>query len=92
MHKNAILTHSLFHLLVSEYVALEGTDDEIMISIERDLSHLDTVARIGYSTSDLSAVGVDVSKFSSCLDLPSASRQGCGDYQQATGEVSLVVV
>lgn len=59
-----------------------------MITLHRDLMYVDTISSIGYSTSDLSARGIDKNKFSSCLDLPVDLRQECGDYEQTTGEVS----
>ena len=43
---------------------------------------------VGYSTSDLTATGVDKNRFFKCKKQPLIMRQGCGDYEQTIGEVS----
>ena len=40
---------------------------------------------IGFSTSDLTAIGVDSSKYAECFALPLNERVGCGDYEQTAG-------
>ena len=66
-----------------EYVGLEGTDNEVTINVIRDVS--DTHISIGYSSSDLSATGVDKEKASKCEGLNINDRSGCGDYEQSSG-------
>ncbi|KAL3786858.1 hypothetical protein HJC23_013779 [Cyclotella cryptica] len=70
-----------------EFTALEGTDRRMKIFVQRDLAWSNSVSSIGYSTSDLSAVGVDTLKYEKCMKLHSSERDGCGDYEQAAGEV-----
>ena len=71
-----------------EFVAIEGTDRYIKIFLQRDLAWSNEVYSIRYSTSDLSAVGVDTFKYEKCLKLHASERDGCGDYEQAAGEVT----
>ena len=71
-----------------EYVALEGSDHAVKIFLQRDLLWSNSTLTIGYSTSDLSAIGVDVSKFDECLRSHVSEREGCGDYEQAAGEIT----
>jgi hypothetical protein len=71
-----------------EFVALEGSDHVVKIFLERDLSWSNSTLTIGYSTSDLTAIGVDSLKFDECLQSPVSQRDGCGDYEQADGEVT----
>ena len=70
-----------------EYVADES-DGVVKIFVERDLSWSDSRFSLGYSTSDLSAIGVDSTKFEECMSVPSPNRDGCGDYEQSSGEVT----
>jgi hypothetical protein len=71
-----------------EYVALEGSDHTVKIFLQRDLQWSNSTLTIGYSTSDLSAIGVDASKFDKCLRSHLSQRDGCGDYEQAAGDVT----
>lgn len=74
-----------------EYVALEGTDHSVLIELERDEHFLEKEAKIGYSTSDISAHGVNNDKFTSCLEeieKSSRSGAGCGNYEQTSGELT----
>lgn len=71
-----------------EYVALEGSDHTIKIFLQRDLQWSNSTLTIGYSTSDLSAIGVDALKFDECLRSHVSQRDGCGDYEQAAGDVT----
>lgn len=66
-----------------EYVGLEGIDDEVTIHVIRDTS--DTQISVGYSSSDLSATGVDNEKASKCRHSSITNRSGCGDYEQSSG-------
>ena len=68
-----------------EYEAIEGIHDKVSISVIRDESSIDKTIVIGYSTSDLSAVGVDKNKVQTCLHLPINERNGCGDYEHTSG-------
>jgi hypothetical protein len=72
-----------------EYVAVEGVDSTAMITVLRD----DASARlsIGYSTSDLTAIGVDRHKFHACSNMRVDDRQGCGDYEQSSGILTFAV-
>ena len=71
-----------------EYVALEGSDHSVKIFLERDLSWSNSTMTIRYSTSDLTAIGVDTPKFEECLRVHISERDGCGDYEQSAGEVT----
>jgi hypothetical protein len=71
-----------------EYVAVEGKDHHIKIFLQRDLVWSNATFSIGYSSSDLSAIGVDTSKYEDCMRLHASERDGCGDYEQAAGEVT----
>jgi len=71
-----------------EYVVLEG-QHTIKIFVERDLAWSDSRFSIAYSTSDLTAIGVDTIKYDDCMkNYPSPGRDGCGDYEQSSGEVT----
>ncbi|GMH95725.1 hypothetical protein TrST_g6431 [Triparma strigata] len=72
----------------SEFVALEGTDSFVTITIVRAVT--DSILTVGYATSDLTATGIDGDKFLKCNALPSNRRDGCGDYQQTSGEVTFL--
>jgi len=76
--------------LQSEYVALEGTNSYATITVVRDSSHVSSILTVGYSTSDLTATGVDPDKFAYCNTLAAAARDGCGDYQQTAGEITFL--
>lgn len=70
-----------------EYVGLEGTDKEVVVNVVRDKN--DHNVNIGYSTSDLSATGVDQTKILKCHELSIENRSGCGDYEQTAGILHL---
>lgn len=71
-----------------EYVALES-DGVITVVLKLDeKSKRDTEVIIGYSTSDLTATGVDSTKFEYCSKLQSSM---CGDYERSTGEVVFAI-
>ncbi|KAL9183329.1 hypothetical protein ACHAXT_005116 [Thalassiosira profunda] len=70
-----------------EFVAVES-DRMVKIFLERDLSWNDSRYSLGYSTSDLTAVGVDTITYDTCLGHGTPSREGCGDYEQSSGEVT----
>jgi len=72
---------------IREYVALEGRDEHVTISLERDANFALGALYIGYSTSDLTAHGIDKEKFSECLKMSVYERRGCGDYEQSSGKV-----
>jgi len=71
-----------------EFSSLEGKDQTVKIFVQRDLEWSNSSYSIGYSTSDLSAIGIDSIAFERCLKLPTFERDGCGDYEQASGEVT----
>jgi len=71
-----------------QYIVLEGDVSVAIVNIIRDRHYVHQRLTIGYSTSDLSAVGVDEMKFRQCSSLPLNQREGCGDYEQNSGEIS----
>jgi hypothetical protein len=71
-----------------EFVALEGTDRSIQIYVQRDLAYSTSALSIGYSTSDLTAIGVDTAKYDECMNLNAVERDGCGDYEHTSGVVT----
>ncbi|GMH92534.1 hypothetical protein TL16_g12375 [Triparma laevis f. inornata] len=72
--------------LQSEFVALEGTDSFVTVTVVRSV--VNSILTVGYATSDLTARGIDADKFQKCEALPSTQRDGCGDYQQTSGELT----
>jgi hypothetical protein len=73
----------------TEYVALESTV-ELDVFVERNDSNDSKEERIGFSTSDLSAKGIDPEDFALCSSLPMDQRCSaqCGDYERASGELT----
>jgi len=71
-----------------EYVALEGVDSTITITVMRDTAYVDTILTVGYAVSDLTATGVDSDKFTLCEAKPASQRDGCGDYELTSGEIT----
>ena len=67
-----------------EYVILEH-ERSVKVFVGRDLGWNSGDYSIAYSVSDLSAVSVDSAKFEECERVPSDEREGCGDYEQASG-------
>ena len=67
-----------------EYAVLERAGS-VKVFVRRDLRRGGGVYSVAYSVSDLSAVGVDSAKFEECEKVPSDEREGCGDYEQASG-------
>ena len=57
------------------------------ITVELRLFSKNRSVLIGYSTSDLSARGLDASQFDSCAKRNINDRCGCGDYKHSSGEV-----
>ena len=70
-----------------EFVATEG-QGSIKIFVKRDQLWSNGRYSLAYSTSDLTAVGVDTAKFDDCMSIPSPDRDGCGDYEQTSGVVT----
>ncbi len=70
-----------------EFVAVEG-QRAVKIFLERDLDLSSMRYSIAYSTSDLSARGVDRATFDRCMILPASLRFDCGDYEESSGEVT----
>ena len=68
-------------------MATEG-QGSIKIFVERDQLCSNGRYSLAYSTSDLTAVGVDTAKFDDCMSTPSPDRDGCGDYEQTSGVVT----
>ena len=68
-----------------EYVAVEGNHSSINIHLVREENYKNNQLMIGFSTSDLTAIGVDSAKYATCSALPIGQRVGCGDYEQTTG-------
>jgi hypothetical protein len=72
-----------------EYVAVEGTETEVEISVVRDETNTKVI--IGYSTSDLTATGVHRDKVEDCKKQRIEDRIGCGDYEQSSGTLTFSV-
>jgi len=72
-----------------EYVAIEGVDSKAIITVMRD--DISAQLSIGYSTSDLTAIGVDRHKFHTCSNLRLEDRSGCGDYEQSSGILTFAI-
>ena len=70
-----------------EFSVLES-DRTLKIFVERDLSWSNGLFSIGYSTSDLTAVGVDSLRYNECMNMHALDRDGCGDYLHSSGEVT----
>jgi hypothetical protein len=70
-----------------EYPVLEGTDIEVTLTVQRNVDVFDGDINIEYATSDLTARGVDNTKFDACQNIPTNERgpSGCGDYEQTQG-------
>jgi hypothetical protein len=75
------------------FSALEGTDADVTVYVSRDPDIYDGELVLEYATSDLTATGVDATKFTECLGIASNLRgiSGCGDYQQTTGQLIIPV-
>jgi hypothetical protein len=72
----------------------------VEVNVRRDLfcggnrpaCDLSKPATISYSTSDITAVGVDQARYDDCMSKPITQRTSiCGDYLQASGEVTFNV-
>jgi len=68
-----------------EFIAREGTDEVITIEVVRNKGFHDGEVSIGYSTSDLTALGISNDHFNKCLSLSMRNRTGCGDYEHVFG-------
>eukprot|EP01038_Epipyxis_sp_PR26KG_P006150 gene6150-8477_t len=72
-----------------EYRVLEGVESHVTITLSRDLEMSTNKIVLEYATSDITAVGVDAIKYKFCEEIPPIMRgsNGCGDYEQSTGQV-----
>jgi hypothetical protein len=81
-----------FVFIIREYVAVEA-DGTANITLVRSYTHMSaltflTSMSIGYSTSDLSARGVNGDTFAICRAIHVTERgEDCGDYERVAGEV-----
>ena len=75
------------------YSALEGTDSDVTVYVRRDPEVYNGELVLEYATSDLTAKGVDATKFAECQGIAANLRgpAGCGDYQQTTGQLVIPV-
>lgn len=75
------------------YSALEGTDADVTVYVSRDPDVYAGELVLEYATSDLTATGVDATKFAECMGIAANLRgpSGCGDYQQTTGQLVIPV-
>ena len=83
---------SLFGCLQAVFKVFESFDRQyVTVTILRDTSVYDDVLVLEYSTSDLTAEGVDSNKYEECLRLPPMQRgpAKCGDYEQTSGEMTI---
>ena len=64
------------------YSALEGTDSDVTVYVRRDPEVYNGELVLEYATSDLTAKGVDATKFAECQGIAANLRgpAGCGDY------------
>lgn len=64
----------------------------ITVSILRDVNVYNDILQLEYSTSDLSAKGVDRAKYTECLKLPPMQRgpAHCGDYEHTSGIMTIL--
>ena len=91
----AIYTYNVIFAALSfsavEYPVLEGTSSYASVTILRNTEIFDGDVYIEYATSDLSAQGVDNTKFEACMNLATNERgpAGCGDYEQTKGVLHL---
>eukprot|EP01034_Spumella_vulgaris_P023126 gene23126-29319_t len=72
-----------------EYAVSEGRSKLATVTLLRDPDVYAGLIVLEYATSDLTARGVDSSKFDECMLLSVRERApvGCGDYEQSTGLV-----
>merc|ERR1711988_257969 len=84
---NAAFSAAYFSSL--QYSALEGTDTDVTIYVSRDPDVYSGEIVLEYATSDLTATGVDATKFAACQALAATLRgpANCGDYEQTTGNL-----
>lgn len=71
---------------------MENRQDRVLtLTILRDLSVFAGALAIEYATSDLTARGVDSTKYAACMLLSVGLRAaaGCGDYEQTSGVVHI---
>lgn len=63
----------------------------ITITVMRNVDVYDDMLMLEYSTSDLTATGVDTNKYNDCLQLPPKLRSpaGCGDYEHTSGIMTI---
>ena len=76
------------YFATEEFSALEGTDSLASVTVMRKLETYSGEIVLEYATSDLTASGVDASKFTDCFqNIPTNLRgaAGCGDYQLTRG-------
>ena len=74
----------------SEYAVTER-DTEVKIFLVRDERYAYRATTIGYSTSDLTARGVDTAKYQECIRLEHQLRENCGDYERTSGTVTFPI-
>ena len=84
------LTSTFIRFRQTEYPVTER-DTEVKIFLVRDERHVHRVSTIGYSTSDLTARGVDTAKYQECIRLEHHLREDCGDYEHTSGTVSFPI-
>jgi len=75
------------YFATDEFSALEGTDSLASITVMRKLTTFSGEIVLEYATSDLTASGIDSTKFADCLAISTNLRgtAKCGDYQQTRG-------
>ena len=84
------LTTTSIRFRQTEYPVTER-DTEVKIFLVRDERFVHRVSTIGYSTSDLTARGVDTAKYQQCIRLEHHLREDCGDYEHTSGTVSFPI-
>lgn len=72
-----------------EYAVSEGRGKVATVTLIRDAAIYSGRVVLEYATSDLTARGIDTTKFDACMMLSVRERglAGCGDYEQTTGQM-----
>ena len=72
---------------MSELRLLEGNELQVLITVQRNLETYSGPVTFQYSTSDLTATGVDKTQYAACMAAPTRLRGelNCGDYEQTSG-------
>ena len=72
-------------------MALEGRDDFVLVSLVRDSQIYSGDITLQYTTSDITAVGINATHFDACLlvTISERSSNNCGNYQLSNGFITI---